>query len=94
LNLSSDWFNESGTPEFNLWRVANTSGGKYYYSSDSTELNGIYQTILREIIEEVEIERSARLARGKTLIFSDGFESGFGFIWTAGAGWSISASQY
>ncbi|MCK4265945.1 MAG: hypothetical protein KAX31_01610, partial [Thermoplasmata archaeon] len=41
--------NESGTPEFNLWRIANTSAAKYYYASSPDDLVDIFTSISMEI---------------------------------------------
>jgi hypothetical protein len=99
LNLTGNMYNESGTTEFNLWRLANTSGGKYYYGSTPNDLNDIYQTILQDVIEEVELERTARsraLPRApRASIFSDDFESGdfTGGPWTATLGWTVDTTS-
>ena len=42
---------ESGTVEYNLWRISNTSGAEYYYSPTSDELFDIFGEILTEISE-------------------------------------------
>ncbi|MEF8833033.1 MAG: hypothetical protein V5A66_05920, partial [Candidatus Thermoplasmatota archaeon] len=36
---------ESGTVEYNMWRIANTSDGKYYYSEDGSNLEDIFAQI-------------------------------------------------
>ncbi|MFH0815724.1 MAG: CARDB domain-containing protein [Methanobacteriota archaeon] len=36
---------ESGTVEYNLWRIADTSDGDYYYSEDGTNLEDIFINI-------------------------------------------------
>ncbi len=59
-------YNESGTPEYNLWRVANTSGGEYFYAAQSSELKGIFINIASTIIEETTISRHAQPADPQT----------------------------
>lgn len=49
-NTSAYWFGESGTPEYNLWRVAETSaGGQYYYAPSATFLESVYRKISQSI---------------------------------------------
>ncbi|MBN1389249.1 MAG: hypothetical protein JXA22_01255 [Candidatus Thermoplasmatota archaeon] len=49
-NLNATWSGESGTPEYNLWRVATTSaGGSYYYAPSATQLETIFRNIARSI---------------------------------------------
>lgn len=49
-NVSAYWFGESGTPEYNLWRVAETSaGGEYYYAPSATFLESVYRKISQSI---------------------------------------------
>jgi len=36
---------ESGTLEYNLWRVANTTGGMYFHAPDADDLEGIFTQI-------------------------------------------------
>ncbi|MEA3558891.1 MAG: hypothetical protein U9R75_06510 [Candidatus Thermoplasmatota archaeon] len=44
------WKDESGTVEYNLWRIATTSaGGAYYYAPSATQLETIYRNIGRSI---------------------------------------------
>jgi hypothetical protein len=83
-------YNESGTPEFNLWRVAKSSSGKYYYASDSNKLNSIFQTIAGAIEEESTSGRSDTNG-SRARIFFDGFETGNynGGPWAVGSGWSV-----
>jgi hypothetical protein len=38
---------ESGTLEYNLWRIANTSGAEYFYAPDAEDLEGIFDEIAR-----------------------------------------------
>ncbi len=58
-NYNVSTFDESGTPEFNLWRVANTSkGGKYFYADDSSKLNNIFQTIATTIVSQTTVSRA------------------------------------
>ena len=89
-------YNESGTPEYNLWRVANTSGGDYFYANDSSQLDSIYQTVYKVIVYETTIHRSANQMDSKNRgspraqIFFDGLESGqFSPTWTVGGGWNV-----
>gem|GEM_PF-3047415 len=42
-NNRATW--EAGTTEYNLWRIASTSGGDYFYSPDAEELEDIFETI-------------------------------------------------
>ncbi|UCH88035.1 MAG: hypothetical protein JSV49_07130 [Thermoplasmata archaeon] len=51
--------NESGTPEFNLYRVATTSHGKYYYAEKAEDLKDIFGKIREDI--------TALLTRGTPL---------------------------
>jgi parallel beta-helix repeat protein len=46
VNRNSSIYDESGTPEFNLWRIANTSGGKYFYADTPDKLNPIFQELV------------------------------------------------
>lgn len=50
INRNSSIYNESGTDEYHLWRIANTSGGEYYYAQESFKLNSIFQTLIEKII--------------------------------------------
>jgi len=36
---------ESGTVEYNMWRIANTSGGEYFYSENGADIGDIFETI-------------------------------------------------
>jgi hypothetical protein len=36
---------ESGTVEYNLWRIANTSDAEYFYAPDADDLEGIFITL-------------------------------------------------
>jgi hypothetical protein len=49
---------ESGTTEYNLWRVSTTSNATYYYSPTADDLNGIFGQIAKTI--------SALLSRSDT----------------------------
>jgi hypothetical protein len=40
---------ESGTTEFNLWRVSTTSNATYYYSPSADDLKGIFGSIAKEL---------------------------------------------
>ncbi|WP_455393167.1 type IV pilin [[Eubacterium] cellulosolvens] len=42
---------ESGTPEFNLWRIAQSSNAKYYYSPTGDQLTSIFMSIAYEITQ-------------------------------------------
>ena len=106
-NRNSTIYNESGTPEYGLWRVANTSGGEYFYAAESSKLNGIFQTIAASIVEETTVDRAitsedSRSRSGATegsrsssraQLFSEGFESGtFNPTWNVDAGWTVEPS--
>jgi hypothetical protein len=102
LNLTGDQYNESGSHEFNLWRIANTSGAEYLYAPNAGRLNRIYNIISQLVIEEVEIGRSAQVngeARtgrsSRASILSDGFETGdfTAGPWLAQAGWTVSTAD-
>jgi parallel beta-helix repeat protein len=49
VNYNSSKYGEFGTPEFNLWRIANSSGGDYFYANIPGKLNPIFQKLV-EII--------------------------------------------
>ncbi len=49
VNRNSSLYIESGTPEFNLWRVANTSSGEYFYAVSSEDLDAIFQKLVKII---------------------------------------------
>ncbi|MEM2899331.1 MAG: CARDB domain-containing protein, partial [Thermoplasmata archaeon] len=40
---------ESGTVEYNLWRISTTTGGRYFYAKESKDLGAIFDTIGRII---------------------------------------------
>jgi len=46
---SVDTYWESGTVEYNLWRIATTTGGRYFYAEESKDLGAIFDTIGRII---------------------------------------------
>jgi parallel beta-helix repeat protein len=48
-NRNSSIYQEAGTPEFNLWRVANTSGGEYFFAVSSADLDSIFQKLIKII---------------------------------------------
>ncbi len=49
-NVSAYWSGESGTPEYNLWRIADTSaGGEYFYAPSATFLERVYRDIADNI---------------------------------------------
>jgi parallel beta-helix repeat protein len=48
-NRNSSIYQEAGTPEFNLWRVANTSGGEYFFAVSSEDLDSIFQKLIKII---------------------------------------------
>jgi len=49
-NTSAYWFGESGTPEYNLWRIAATSaGGQYFFAPSATYLESVYRKISESI---------------------------------------------
>lgn len=49
-NTSAYWTGESGTPEYNLWRISETSaGGEYYYAPSPTFLESVYRKISSSI---------------------------------------------
>ncbi|MFO8109112.1 MAG: CARDB domain-containing protein [Thermoplasmata archaeon] len=45
INPSDPLAIESGTVEYNLWRIANTSKAEYHYSEDGTDLDDIFEQI-------------------------------------------------
>jgi len=51
--------NESGTPEYNMWRIANTSHAKYYYASSPDDLIGIFTSLSEDIGSGFNQTRSA-----------------------------------
>lgn len=50
---------ESGTPEYNLWRLANTSGAVYYYASSPEDLLGIFTNLSLILSGGINQTRSA-----------------------------------
>ncbi len=59
---SAYWQDESGTVEYNLWRIASTSaGGAYYYAPSATQLETIYRNIGRSIYST---DNPARIVKG------------------------------
>ncbi|MCD6382937.1 MAG: VWA domain-containing protein, partial [Thermoplasmata archaeon] len=88
LNNSIDnkyayWAGESGTPEYNLWRIATTSaGGKYYYAPSASQLISIFRGIAYSLfsqdspgkVTEVKIF-SEILPGGELSLFDDGNHS-------------------
>jgi hypothetical protein len=72
---------EYGTPEFNLWRIADTSsGGKYYYAPDKSKLEEIYLSIA-DIVGDYEApsgvvkatcDISGLSSQGSLTMFDDG----------------------
>jgi len=43
------WEGESGTTEYNLWRIATTSGGEYRYAPSATQLELIFKNLAEEV---------------------------------------------
>ena len=77
-NRNSTIYGESGTPEYGLWRVANTSGAEYFYADESSKLNTIFQTIAQSIAGSGATSRSAHdSSRSRAEIYSFDFESGW-----------------
>lgn len=58
---------ESGTPEYNLYRIAKTSGAKYFYSPSADQLADIFGRIAKEI--------TATLARSSSRATDIGIET-------------------
>jgi FlaG/FlaF family flagellin (archaellin) len=56
---------ESGTPEYNLFRIANTSGAKYYYAKEPDDLKNIFGQIADDI--SAILVRTTRSARSTSL---------------------------
>lgn len=46
VNRNSSIYQEAGSPEFNLWRIANTSEGEYFYADKPDKLNPIFQRLV------------------------------------------------
>jgi hypothetical protein len=64
---------ESGTLEYNLWRISTTSNASYYYAPTSDELKGIFGQIAQKL--GAVLTRSTRSTRAPTQIYTFGFES-------------------
>jgi FlaG/FlaF family flagellin (archaellin) len=98
-NRNSSIYNESGTTEFNLWRIANTSGGEYFYATQASQLSEIFISITTTIVEETTVSRAidnsgdSPRSRGspRVQILFDGLETGNynGGPWSVGGGWSV-----
>jgi len=59
-----DQYFESGTPEYNMYRVATTSKqGKYFYAPTSDELQGVFEQVAEEL-GSLTVARSARAEDG------------------------------
>ena len=50
---------ESGTVEYNLWRIANTSGAEYYYTDNPDDLGDIFTRITQDIVSGSNQTRAA-----------------------------------
>ncbi len=50
-NTNAYWDEESGTTEYNLWRLATTSGGQYRYAPTGTQLEMIFRNLADSIFE-------------------------------------------
>ncbi len=82
-NVNAYWEEESGTPEYNLWRIAKTSsGGDYFYAPSSTELEAVFKDLAGSIYTGVEpakiISVVATLPLDMTLdhlLYDDGLHS-------------------
>jgi len=65
---------ESGTEEYNLWRIANTSGAEYFYAPSSEELGEIFKSIGKILQGAGTTRGGARAfddkARGSRVLFS------------------------
>ena len=48
-NYNSSLYGEFGTPEYNLWRIANSSGGQYFYADTPDKLDPIFQRLVQII---------------------------------------------
>ncbi len=59
---------ESGTPEYNMWRIATTSGADYYYSPDDSKLEDIYADIAFKLTKPGNV---TLLNEGKGLMNED-----------------------
>jgi hypothetical protein len=81
---SSPFCIESGTLEYNLWRIATTSNASYFYSPTSDELKGIFGQIAQAL--GATLTRSTRSTRAPTPIYNFGFETDWD-------GWSQSGTQ-
>jgi parallel beta-helix repeat protein len=55
IRYNSSIYAEFGTPEFSLWRIANSSGGQYFYADTPDKLDPIFQRLV-EIIKAREVE--------------------------------------
>ncbi|MGA1792549.1 MAG: hypothetical protein ACMUHM_01225 [Thermoplasmatota archaeon] len=80
---NATWTGESGTTEYNLWRIATTSaGGAYYYAPSATQLDTIYRNIARSIYST---DNPARIIKAvanvpldvtkQVLLFDDGLHN-------------------
>jgi hypothetical protein len=60
-NYNLSIYDESGSTEYNLWRVANMSGtgGDYFYASNSSKIKNAFSAIAEIILSETIIHRSA-----------------------------------
>lgn len=58
---------ESGTLEYNLWRLATTSDGQYFYAPTPEQLEGIFEQIAEAI---KSIQQRRRSSNDETPIFS------------------------
>jgi len=82
-NVYAYWAGESGTPEYNLWRVATTSaGGEYYYAPDGSQLVTIFRSIAYIIFTQespgkvVEVKAFSTLLPGSEItLYDDGNHS-------------------
>ncbi|MGM0406123.1 MAG: hypothetical protein ACQEQM_08285, partial [Thermoplasmatota archaeon] len=45
INENDEYAVESGTTEYNLWRISNTSDAEYFYAPDPEDLDIIFETI-------------------------------------------------
>ncbi len=65
-NVSAYYSGESGTPEYNLWRIADTSsGGKYFYAPSATLLERVYKDIANSIYST---EDPAKIMRATAML--------------------------
>ncbi len=83
---------ESGTLEYNLWRIATTSNGTYFYSPTSDDLHSIFGEIASQLgailSRSAPASRAPARSRASVNVFLDSFELGFTSApWIGDVGW-------